>query len=52
MQEIVELKIDETKAVVGGAHAAIRARGGGVVGEIERFLEGLLHHRRQKQAAQ
>jgi hypothetical protein len=48
---IVELKIDEAKAVVGGAQAALMQRGpGGVVGQIERFLEGLLHPSRKMAA--
>jgi len=48
---IVELKFDEAKAVVGGAQAALRERGpAGPVGQIERFLEGLLHPSRKKAA--
>jgi hypothetical protein len=41
MQQIVELKIEETKAVVGGVAgpaARVGSQGGGVIGEIFRDI--------------
>jgi hypothetical protein len=49
MPEIVELKIDETKAVVGGARAALR-EGGGAIHKVVTFLEGVIHPERMKTA--
>jgi hypothetical protein len=49
MPEIVELKIDETKAVVGGARAALR-EGGGAIHKVIRFLEQVINPERMKTA--
>jgi hypothetical protein len=38
MQQIVELKIEETKAVVGGYAKPVPRQGGGVIGEIVRDI--------------
>jgi hypothetical protein len=51
VMQIVELKIEETKVVVGGAQAAMRQGGPPpLIREIVGAIEGILHPR-QKRAA-